>query len=82
MIGLPTNLSLSSTDQTSQTSQTKSSGSQGGSGQRSSIINNFALGGSRLDSAVSDATGMPLWGWVAIGGGALLLVWWIWRSRK
>jgi hypothetical protein len=80
--GIPGNLSLQSTDQTSQTSQTKSTGALGGSGQRSSIINMFSQGGSRLDSAISDGTGMPLWGWIAIGGAALLLVWWVWRKRK
>jgi len=83
MVGLPTNLSLASTENLAQTQKNDTGGGTGGSGLRSSVINNFAQGGSSLSSGISDAAGgVPSWLWavmIALGAGGL---WWAWKGRQ
>ena len=74
-------LSASASDQTSQTaSQRQELGSSGSSGFRSSVVNNLALGGSKLDAATGDG-GVPIWAWVAIIGGVVFLCYFMLRRR-
>ena len=73
MVGLPTNLSLQSTDQQSLDRSDSSRGSSAGGGLRSSIVQSFALGKSSADASATaqESTG-PNW-WL-VGGLAVVVV--------
>lgn len=80
--GLPSSLSLSSTDQASASSNAAQRGGGADGGQRSSIFTNIATGASRLAaSASADAGGIPMWVWVMIGAAALAVGWMLYRRR-
>lgn len=76
--------SASASDTTNQTaSQKQDLGSSGSSGYRSSIINNYASGGSKLDAAVAaTGDGLPVWAWVGLIGGLGLLFYLMLRRHK
>lgn len=76
-------LSLASAENLSQTQRNDTGGGTGGSGFRSSIVNNFATGGSSLSSGLSDASSsLPLWVILAAVGAAGLGLWWALRKGK
>lgn len=83
-LGIPTSLSLSSSEQQQQTASSQSDVSNRGSGFRSSISNNFALGGSSLTASQSDASSwLPKWALWAIGAAALIGgVWYVTKGKK
>lgn len=73
MVGLPTNLSLQSTDQQTLDRSDSSRGSSAGGGLRSSIVQSFALGKSSADaSATAQESAGPNW-WL-LGGVAVVVV--------
>lgn len=79
----PGGFSASTSDQTSQTaSQNQKLGSAGSSGYRSSIFNNLAMGGSKLESSPSDGASVPVWAWVALIGGLGGLFYLMLRRRQ
>jgi hypothetical protein len=65
-IGLPTNLSLSSSERQQAESTASQSGNAAG-GFRSSIFQNFALGGSTLTSSADAGGGGPKTVWIVLG---------------
>lgn len=80
--GLPSSLSLSSTDQASAASNAAQRGGGADGGQRSSIFTNIATGASRLAAtATADAGGIPAWVWVMIAGAVLAVGWVIYKKR-
>lgn len=85
--GLPMSASLqmSNTDQRQQKTdtQTKSATDFGtGGGLRSSVITNFAQGGSSLEANTGDKAAIPTWAWVVVGGAVLGIGWFLWRRRR
>lgn len=74
---------LSAVDSSSQSAaQNQKLGSVGASGYRSSIFNNLALGGSKLESSPSDGASVPVWAWVAMIGGLGGLFYLMLRRRQ
>lgn len=54
-------------------------GTSGGGGLRG-VVNNFALDGSRVDSAIGSAGG--IWLWLAVGAVALGGLWWYFKKYR
>jgi hypothetical protein len=82
MLGLPTNLSLSSTEQQSLDRSDSSRGSSAGGGLRSSIVQSFALGKSTAEaSATAQESSGPNW-YVLRGVGLVLVGGFAWALRK
>jgi hypothetical protein len=81
-VGIPGNVSLSQSDRTDQTAATTNNLSSSSSGYRSSIVNNYALGGSRLDAETSaSASAIPMWGWIALGVAGVAFAWYKYGKR-
>jgi hypothetical protein len=79
--GIPGNVSLSQSDRTEQTARGENRTDSQSSGYRSSIINNYALGGSDLSaSTAATASAIPVWGWVA--GGIAVFAWIYYRYGR
>lgn len=82
-IGIPGNLSLSQSDRTDLSSANDQRNDTQSSGFRSSIVQNFALGGSSLEaSASATASSIPVWAWAAAGVAAVVWIWYKFGGRK
>lgn len=77
MIPLPTSLSLGASSSASGRSDQTTGDLRSGQGFRSSVINNFALDGSKLSASTSGAGGIPTWALWA--GGACVLGFLAWQ---
>lgn len=74
--GMSPSLSMAQTDQNQQTANNRSRGAEGGTGQRSSVLVNFAQEGSSLTASADGGSKVPSWLWAAlIAGGAGLIIW-------
>lgn len=81
--GLPSSLSLSSTDQASSAANAAQRGGGADGGQRSSIFANIATSGSKLAaSASADAGGIPVWVWVMLAAAGLAVGWYAFKGRR
>jgi hypothetical protein len=78
------NLSLSESSSTDQTARGDQRSDNNASGYRSSVLNNFALGGSSLDAnASASSSSMPAWVWyvvaaLSVGAG----IWYVMKKGK
>lgn len=84
--GLPTSASLqmSQTDQRQQKTDTSAQtatrfGSEGG--LRSSVVTNFAMGGSSLEANTGDKPAIPVWAYLAAAGAVAGVAWYLYRRR-
>jgi hypothetical protein len=82
MVGLPSNLSLSSTEQQSLDRSDSSRGSSAGGGLRSSIVQSFALGKSSADASATAQESQGPSVWILAGVGAVVVLGVFWAIRR
>lgn len=78
------NLNLSETDNRQQRSSGQSDSATRlgtGGGLRSSIVNNFSMGGSTLEANTGDAAAIPTWAYWAVGGAVVVIGYVLWKRR-
>lgn len=72
----------SASDATNQSAAQKNdNGGASTNGYHNAIVNNYALGGSSLTSALASGGTLPVWAWVAMAAGLAGLAWWALKRK-